>query len=89
MSKDKAIALIIIIGFVCFWLGGITFTVISDKNDKFWQEVILDPEHIEQIEMLIEENEAMVDRLIQLQQGLNYYIPPKSSPDIERVSREE
>ncbi len=89
MNKNKAFVLIACFSFFFFVAGILIGIYLQWKNDKFWQSVIIEPDRIEQVEKLIKQNEAMVDRLIELQQALDDYWMPQSSPDIERPSREE
>jgi len=86
MTKNKAFCYVSLAAFIGFVLGIMTGAFIQQRNCDFYSGFMND-DQLQQIQDLIEENEAMVDRLIQLQQALDDYIPPKSSPDIERPSR--
>lgn len=86
--KNKLIY--VLIGVAFGWIIGLPMGVwVENKNNHFWESVILEPNRIERVEKLTKQNEAMVDRLIELQQALYDYWMPQSSPDIERPSREE
>jgi len=87
MTKNKAFTLIALFSFLFFVLGLIGGIWLQWKNDHFWQSVILEPDREAQVKALIEQNEAMVEQLRDLEQAIDDYWMPQSSPDIERPSR--
>jgi len=85
----KSKLIYVLIGVMLGWIIGLPMGAwLGHKNEKFWQSAILEPDREAQVEMLMKQNEAMVNRLIQLKQALEEYIPPKDM-DIMRPSREE
>ena len=89
MNKNKAFTLIAIFSFLSFVLGVLCGVYIEWKNEKFWQSVILEPDRIEQFEEITDEAIELEKRLDALKLELDAYWIPESSPDIERLSREE
>jgi len=88
ITKSKCLILIVTFSFILFIVGLLTGAIIQQRHCAFWSSLV-DQDHIEQVEELIEQNEAMVNRLIQLKNAIDDYRMPQSSPDVARISRKE
>jgi hypothetical protein len=89
MTKNKAFVWIVSVGFACLVIGLTLGIYLQEKNENFWQSVILEPDRIEQFEKITEEANELIQRLDALRLEIEEYWMPQSSPDTMRPSRKE